>query len=49
LGRGSLNDPGLNVTPVPIDIDEEPSDEFEAAGLDEADVQALLASLGGGA
>lgn len=44
----ALNDPGLNVTPVPIDIDEEPGDDFDATGLDEADVQAILASLGGG-
>lgn len=44
----ALNDPGLNVTPVPIDVDEEPSDEFDATELDEADIQAILASLGGG-
>ena len=44
----ALNDPGLNVTPVPIDVDEEPSDDFDATGLDEADIQAILASLGGG-
>ena len=44
----ALNDPGLNVTPVPIDVDEEPSDDFDATGLDEADIQVILASLGGG-
>jgi SNF2 family DNA or RNA helicase len=42
----ALNDPGLNVTPVPVDNDDEPEDDFHAAGLDPADV-AMLAALGG--
>ncbi len=43
-----LDDPGLCVTPIPVEEDEEGTeDDINASGLDEADVRALLASLGG--
>lgn len=42
----ALNDSGLRISPVPIAPDEM-DDEFGAAGLDEGDVRALLAALGG--
>ncbi|WP_052808359.1 SNF2-related protein [Methyloterricola oryzae] len=43
----ALNDSGLKIAPVPMDPDEE-DDDFGGDGLDEGDVRALLASLGGG-
>lgn len=43
----ALNDSGLKIAPVPMDPDEEDEDVGET-GLDEGDVRALLASLGGG-
>ncbi|TCW32375.1 DEAD/DEAH box helicase [Gulbenkiania mobilis] len=43
----ALNDSGLKIAPVPMDPDEEDED-FGGTGLDEGDVRALLASLGGG-
>jgi SNF2 family DNA or RNA helicase len=42
----ALEDSGLRIAPVPMDPDEE-GDEWGAGGLDEGDVRALLASLGG--
>ena len=43
----ALNDSGLKIAPVPMDPDEEDED-LGGTGLDEGDVRALLASLGGG-
>lgn len=43
----ALNDSGLKIAPVPMDLDAEDEDLGET-GLDEGDVRALLASLGGG-
>lgn len=43
----ALNDSGLKIAPVPMDPDAEDEDLGET-GLDEGDVRALLASLGGG-
>lgn len=42
----ALEDSGLRISPVPMDPDEE-HDELGASGLDEGDVRALMASLGG--
>ena len=42
----ALEDSGLNIAPVPMDPDDE-DDDFGAGGLDEGDVRALIASLGG--
>ncbi len=42
----ALEDSGLRISPVPMDPDEE-NDELGASGLDEGDVRALMASLGG--
>lgn len=43
---GALEDSGLSIAPVPMDPDED-DDDFGAGGLDEGDVRALIASLGG--
>ncbi|MCX7185107.1 MAG: DEAD/DEAH box helicase [Nitrosospira sp.] len=43
-----LEDSGLNIAPVPMDTDEE-DEELGAGGIDEGDIKALLASLGGAA
>ena len=42
----ALNDSGLTISPVPIVPDEE-DEGYGAGGLDEGDVRALLAALGG--
>jgi SNF2 family DNA or RNA helicase len=42
-----LEDSALNVAPVPMDPEAEDEDGVEAGSLDEGDVRALLASLGG--
>lgn len=42
----ALEDSGLSIAPVPMDPDED-DDDFGAGGLDEGDVRALIASLGG--
>lgn len=42
----ALNDSGLRISPVPI-VPEEDDEEYGAGGLDEGDVRALLAALGG--
>ena len=42
----ALNDPGLNISPLLVDP-EVGDEDFEAGGLDEGDVRALLESLGG--
>lgn len=44
----ALNDSGLKIAPVPIEPDEEDED-WAGSGIDEGDVRALLASLGGNA
>lgn len=43
----ALNDSDLKIAPVPMDPDEQ-DDDLGETGLDEGDVRALLASLGGG-
>lgn len=43
----ALEDSGLRIAPVSMDPDEEGEDDWGAGGLDEGDVRALLASLGG--
>lgn len=42
----ALNDSGLRISPVPVVPDDE-DEGYEAGGLDEGDVRALLAALGG--
>jgi SNF2 family DNA or RNA helicase len=42
----ALNDSGLRISPVPI-VPDEMDEGFGAGGLDEGDVRALLAALGG--
>ncbi|CAD7050725.1 ATP-dependent helicase [Pseudorhizobium halotolerans] len=42
----ALNDSGLTISPVPI-VPDETDEGLGAGGLDEGDVRALLAALGG--
>lgn len=41
-----LEDSGLNIAPVPMDLEPEDEEGWDAGALDEGDVRALLASLG---